>query len=124
MNLENLSDDTLRSMLAIGSMPFAEITSIREELVRRYWAVQAPAGDWCETCGTDVVNEKCHCWVHLAHALEQYLGYDHDTAANQAAILWDELFFADKLGVWTAKYADDHDVQTYPKPVPRLFFAD
>jgi hypothetical protein len=77
---------------------------------------------WCETCGNPVGDtERCSCWCLLADALQRYLGVDFDGAAQMAADLWDseaDLWDseADKEFVWSAKYADDHDVTTYPRP--------
>jgi len=68
---------------------------------------------WCQTCGTEVSPEgKCGCWCMIADALQQYLGMDFDASAQMAADLWEQE--ADKEYVWSAKYADDHDVETYP----------
>jgi hypothetical protein len=72
-----------------------------------------PPAPWCETCGNEVSPEgKCGCWAHLADALQRYLGMDFDASADSAARLWDA--HADRERVWSAGYADDHDVETYP----------
>jgi hypothetical protein len=78
-------------------------------------AETAPAkAPWCETCGSEVSPEgKCGCWAHLADALQRYLGMDFDASADSAARLWDSRA-DDHERVWTAQYADDHDVETYP----------
>ena len=60
-----------------------------------------------------VEGDTCVCWGHVADALQRYLGMDFDAAAQMAADLWAD---ADKAFVWTAKYADDHEVETYPPP--------
>lgn len=70
---------------------------------------------WCETCGNEVSPEgKCVCWCLLAGALQQFLGMDFDASADMAARMWDAE--ADREFVWAAKYADDHEVETYPAP--------
>lgn len=75
----------------------------------------APA-TWCQTCGSPVENGKCACWCHLADTLQRYLGRDFDASADEAARLWDDLDDEDKARVWSAEYASDHDVETYPEP--------
>lgn len=68
---------------------------------------------WCETCGNPVGEDgRCGCWALLADALQRYLGMDFDGSAQMAADLWEQE--AQKEAVWTAEYANDHDVETYP----------
>jgi hypothetical protein len=69
---------------------------------------------WCETCGNPVENGKCCCWGMVADALQRYLGMDFDASAQMAADLWDAADTEDKARVWSAEYADNHDVTTYP----------
>jgi hypothetical protein len=70
---------------------------------------------WCVTCGNNVSPEDmCNCWTLLADALQRYLGMDFDASADLAARMWREE--ADKEYVWSAEYANDHDVETYPEP--------
>jgi hypothetical protein len=59
---------------------------------------------------------RCGCWCLVADAFQRYLGMDFDAAAQMASDLWDQE--ADKERVWSARYADDHDVETYPNPAP------
>jgi hypothetical protein len=73
------------------------------------------ADGWCRTCGSPVgPGDQCGCWCMVADALQRYLGMDFDASAQMAADLWRQE--ADKAYVWTARYADDHDVTTYPPP--------
>lgn len=73
------------------------------------------ADGWCRTCGNPVTRDNmCGCWRRAADALQRYLGLDYDAAARMAADLWRTE--ADKEWVWTARYADNHAVQTYPPP--------
>jgi len=70
----------------------------------------------CDTCGGDISPDgrRCSCWCMVADALQRYLGRDFDDSADEAARLWDGLDHAEQWRVWTAEYADDHDVPTYP----------
>jgi hypothetical protein len=74
-----------------------------------------PLAPWCRTCGNEVSPEgKCCCWGLVADALQRYLGMDFDGAALMASQMWDAIDPADRAYVWAARYADDHDVTTYP----------
>jgi hypothetical protein len=78
--------------------------------------MNGPQTDWCDTCGNQVIDRKCYCWTSVAETLERYLGYDYDHAANVAANMWDVLSQDQREYVWSAEYANDHDVMTYPNP--------
>ena len=71
---------------------------------------------WCVTCGNPVENGQCGCWGNLAAALQRFLGRDFDASAEEAARLWGELDEKDKAYIWSAGYAEQHDVTTYPAP--------
>lgn len=73
---------------------------------------------WCYTCGNPVENGQCACWAHVADALQQYLGMDFDTSADVASGMWDQLSQEERVYVWSAQYANDHDVPVYPPPGP------
>lgn len=73
-----------------------------------------PVTTWCQTCGSPVENGKCGCWTQVAAALQQFLGMDFDGSAQMAAEMWDETSTEDRQRVWSAEYANDHDVKTYP----------
>lgn len=75
---------------------------------------------WCETCGNQVIDEKCYCWLSVAETLERYLAFDHDHAADWAMHMWHALSDGERERIWTAEYADSHDVPTYPCPDSEL----
>lgn len=108
IDVTTLTDAALEGMLGIPGLAF----TAHNELVRR--RTPAPTS-WCETCGQPVMNNVCVCWVHLADDLQRYLGYEHDGAAEQAKIMWDNLGPIDRERVWSAEYAETHDVETYPQ---------
>lgn len=108
IDVTTLTDDALEGMLGIPGLAF----TAHNELVRRN--TPAPTS-WCDTCGQPVMNNVCVCWVHLADDLQRYLGYEHDGAAEQAKIMWDNLGPIDRERVWSAEYAETHDVETYPQ---------
>ncbi len=72
------------------------------------------AAAWCKTCGNPVENGQCACWCHVADALQRFLGMDFDHSADLAARMWAELGGEDRARVWSAEYANDHDVPVYP----------
>jgi len=76
--------------------------------------VESGTVTWCNTCGNPVENDKCACWCMVADALQRFMGRDFDTSAAEASQLWDDLDSDEKERVWSAQYADDHDVETYP----------
>lgn len=105
------------SMLAITCDAMEPALKLADESATLKLADEpAPLPDWCETCGNEVRHGVCNCWMSVADALEQYMGYDLDSAADAAKTLWDDLDIDVRREVWAAVYADDHDVMTYPKP--------
>jgi hypothetical protein len=78
--------------------------------------MNGPQTEWCDTCGNQVIDRKCYCWLSVAETLERYLGMDSDHAANVAAQMWSVLSQDQREYVWAAEYADSHDVMTYPNP--------
>jgi hypothetical protein len=97
------------------------------------WLRTRGTPDWCHTCGNPVHEGQCVCWCLIAQALQQYAGYDHDSSADAAARLWDELSADEKQRVWSAEYAGDHfqyvdgqerPIETYPRPAGLLTSAE
>lgn len=79
---------------------------------------------WCETCGNPVENDVCVCWTHVAGVLERFMGYDYDRAAAYARTMWGRMSQDDRERVWSAEYADNHDVPTYPEPAWNPYTAE
>lgn len=57
----------------------------------------------CETCGAEIMYDRCMCVYLLADALQRYLGYDYDHAGDQAASSWDNMSQLDRQLVWDAE---------------------
>ncbi len=74
----------------------------------------APLTSWCQTCGSEVHDNLCGCWAMVADTLQRYLGMDFDHSAQVAAVMWASTPQSDKERVWSAEYANDHDVTSYP----------
>jgi hypothetical protein len=115
MDINELSSDALREMLTLRSMPFNGVQAIRDELANREAAVVTNML-WCDTCGNQVVDRKCYCWLTVAETLERYTGIDFDHAADVAANMWAAMTQDQREYVWAACYANDHEVPVYPNP--------
>jgi hypothetical protein len=109
--LETLRLGYAARLTADGAASLESAETVIRGIVTENEALRQAVRVTCQTCGAEVCDDRCSCWALLADALQQYADRDFDTAAQEAAEIWEQ--YADKERVWSGLWLAERALCPY-----------